>query len=87
MANHLQTKKRIRQTVRRAAHNRDFRSAMRTYVKRVRSYIDSGEADSARQALGVAVKQLDKAVTNGLLHRKTASRAISRLTRAVQKIA
>lgn len=87
MANHLQTKKRIRQTVRRAARNRNFRTAMRTYVKRVRAFVDSGEADSAREALGLAVRHLDKAVTKGLLHRKTASRAISRLTRAVHKIA
>ncbi len=59
---------------------------MRTCVKRVREKIDQKNGDEAKEALKTAVKQLDKSVTKGILHRRTASRMISRLTVAVNKI-
>lgn len=86
MANHQQAKKRNRQRLVRTTRNRHVRSTMRTSVKRVRKLIDQNEQTGAREALGIAVSQLDKAVTKGILHRRTASRAISRLNLAVNKI-
>ncbi len=59
---------------------------MRSHIKRVRTFIEQGSATEAQDALKVAVKQLDKAVTKGVVHRRTASRTISRLTIAVSKI-
>ncbi len=59
---------------------------MRTHIKRVRTLVDGGEADAAKEALGVAVKQIDRAVTKGIVHPRTASRTISRLTIAVNKL-
>jgi small subunit ribosomal protein S20 len=86
VANHLQSKKRKRQNIKRAERNQHFRTTMRTFVKRLRLKIEEGEADGAKSSLGIAIQQLDKAVTKGILHRRTASRAISRLTVAVSKL-
>ena len=87
MANHLQTKKRSRQTIKRTMRNRYFKSTMRNHVKNVRSLIQENDKDGAASALKLAVRSLDKAVTKGVLKRATASRTISRLTIAVNKIA
>lgn len=87
MANHLQTKKRIRQTIKRNVRNNALRAWTRTSVIRVRAAIESGELTAAQDALKTAVKNLDKMVTKDVMKRKTASRAISRLTVAVNKLA
>lgn len=86
MANHPQAKKRNRQRIRITARNRHVRSTVRTYLKGVAAAIAAGEKDKAKEALGEAVRQLDKAVTKGVVPRKTASRKISRLTVAVNKL-
>ena len=86
MANHLQAKKRIRQTIKRTSNNRYFKSTVRTYVKALRIAIDAGEKETAKSTLVLAIKSLDKAVTKGIMKRTTASRTISRLTLAVNKI-
>ena len=86
MANHIQAKKRARQTIKKTARNRHIRTTMRTCVKQLREKIAQGNGDEAKEALKAAVKQLDKSVTKGILHRRTASRLISRLTVAISKI-
>jgi small subunit ribosomal protein S20 len=64
-----------------------MRTTMRTAVKQLRALVAEGNAEASKDALTVAVKLLDKSVTKGILHRKTASRTISRLTVAVNSIA
>ena len=86
MANHPQAKKRARQRIKITARNRHVRSTVRSFVKSVAAAIEAGDKDKAKAALGEAVRQLDKAVTKGVVPRKTASREISRLTVAVAKI-
>lgn len=86
MANHPQAKKRSRQRIRITARNRHVRSTVRTFLKGVAEAIAAGDKAKAREALGAAVRQLDRAVTKGVLPRKTASRKISRLTVAVDKL-
>ena len=87
MANHPQAKKRNRQRIKRTARNRHFRTTVRSLVKRVRTAVAAGEAGPAQEALRLAIKQLDRSVTKGVLKRETASRTISRLTLAVNRIA
>ena len=60
---------------------------MRTAVKQLRALIAEGNTEASKDALKVAIKLLDKSVTQGILHHKTASRTISRLTVAVNKSA
>ena len=87
MANHPQAKKRNRQRIKRTARNRHFRTKVRTLVKKVKGAVEAGEAGPAQEALKDAIRHLDRSVTKGVLKRKTASRAISRLTVAVNRIA
>jgi small subunit ribosomal protein S20 len=86
VANHPQAKKRNRQRIKRTARNRHFRTNVRTLVKRVRAAVTAGDTKEAGESLKLAVRHLDRAVTKGVLKRKTASRTISRLTMAVNKI-
>lgn len=83
MANHASAKKRIRQTIKRTARNKHARSTVRTMVKRVRVAIESGDKAAAQEALAVATRSLNMAVSRGLYHRKTGSRYISRLSSQV----
>ena len=86
MANHPQAKKRNRQRIKRTARNKHIRTAVRTAVKQVRTAVKSEDNQVAADSLKLAIRQLDRAVTKGVLKRKTASRTISRLTLAVNKI-
>lgn len=70
----------------RHARNQAIRSRVRTFVRRVRESIGTGNAQEAADHLHAAARALDKAVTKGVLHRNTASRKISRLTLAVRKL-
>jgi small subunit ribosomal protein S20 len=87
MANTPQSKKRARQSVRRAMVNRSRRSRIRTFVRKVEEAIASGNPDAARNALLQAQPELDRGVTKGILHANTASRKLSRLTARVKALA
>ena len=86
MANHKQAEKRNRQRIKRTERNRYIRQTMRTFIKRVRTHIESGDGAAAKEILGHATKSLDQSVTKGIMPRRTASRTISRLTVAVNKL-
>ena len=60
-----------------------YLSTMRTHIKRVRSALAGNDDAAAKAGLPVAVKAIDRAASKGVIHRNTASRYISRLTRAV----
>lgn len=83
MANHASAKKRVRQTVKRTARNRQIRTYVRTCVKRVHAAVESGDNNAAKKALIEAISRIDGAVSKGIFHRKTGSRYISRLTHQV----
>lgn len=83
MANHASAKKRIRQTLKRTARNQHVRSTVRTYIKRVRVAIESGDAAEAKIALADATRRIDMAVSKGVFPRLRGSRYISRLSSQV----
>ncbi len=87
MANIKSAKKRILVERRNAERNKAIRSRVKTAVKRVNAAITANDKDAAGKALVTAVKEIDKAAGKGVFHRKTASRKVSRLTIAVNKIA
>lgn len=80
MANSQQSRKRVRQTIRRTAINKARRSRIRTFVGKVEAAIASGNQDTAREALRAAQPEIMRGATKGVLHRNTASRKISRLS-------
>lgn len=81
MANHRSALKRQRQNEKRRAHNRAWRSRARTFVKNARESISDASAENAVEATRVAVKELDKAASKGVIHRRNAARRKSRLMR------
>ena len=87
MANHKSAEKRNRQNAVRNARNTHIRSTMRTFVKQVREAVAGGDSDAAKNALERAIPFIDKAATKGVIHKATASRKISRLTRLVNNLA
>ncbi|PLX86746.1 MAG: 30S ribosomal protein S20 [Desulfuromonas sp.] len=83
MANHKSAEKRNRQNKIRNARNTHIRSTMRTYVKKVRTAVSDGDKQTAQTLLEKAVPYIDKAASKGVIHKATASRKISRLSKLV----
>jgi small subunit ribosomal protein S20 len=81
MANTPQAKKRIKRNAKRADVNRARVSRIRTFVKAVESALDAGNKDEATTALARVQPELSRGVARGVLHKNTASRKLSRLTR------
>ncbi len=79
MANTKSALKQARQNEKRRLRNRVYRSAARTYVKRVRRLVGEGKLEEARVAIVAAVKALDKAAQKGVIHKNNAARRKSRL--------
>ncbi len=59
--------------------NKVWRNRARTTVREARTAIDSGDREAAEKATMVAIEQLDKAASKGVIHNKNASRRKSRL--------
>lgn len=87
MANHKSAEKRNRQNAVRNARNTHIRSTMRTFVKQVRQAVAEGDSEGAKAALAKAVPCIDKAASKGVIHKATASRKISRLSKLVGNLA
>lgn len=83
MAHTPQARKRVRQNKRRSAINRDRLSRIRTFIRRVEEAVASGDKARAERALREAQPELMRGVTKSVLHRRTASRRVSRLARRV----
>jgi small subunit ribosomal protein S20 len=83
MANTPQAKKRIRRNDRRAEINGARVSRIRSFLKKVELAIAGGDKTTAAQALREAQPELARGVARGVLHRNTASRKMSRLSKRV----
>ena len=87
MAHSKSSKKRIFIGERNANRNQAIKSRVKTFVKKVLSAVEAKNVDEAKTALQVAYKELDKAVTKGVLKKNTASRKKSRLALKVNSLA
>jgi small subunit ribosomal protein S20 len=87
MANTKSAKKAARQAVRRTEVNKSRRSQMRTYVRKVEDALAAGDKAAATTALAQAEPVLMRSVQKGVTHKNTASRKVSRLTKAVKALA
>ncbi|HUD28162.1 MAG TPA: 30S ribosomal protein S20 [Novosphingobium sp.] len=83
MANTPQARKRIRRNERRAEINTNRVSRIRTFIKKVESALDGGDKAAAADALKAAQPELARGVARGVLHKNTAARKLSRLTKRV----
>ena len=82
----LSAEKRARQSVKRNLRNRSVESGVKTVLKKVETALNTGNREDAGKALLQAVKALNKAASKGVVHRNTASRNISRLTKKVNAV-
>ncbi len=86
MANTKSAKKAARQAVRRTEVNKARRSRMRTSVRNVEEAIAKGDQAAALAAMKVAEPELVRAAQNGIVHKNTASRKVSRLVRRIRTL-
>ena len=86
MANIKSAKKRVLVNEKKAAQNQMIKSAVKTEVKKVRTAIEAGNKEEAAKALLAATATIDKAESKGVLKKNTASRKVSRLALAVNKM-
>ena len=87
MANHKSAEKRVRQNAKRNEINRNNRSKLRTSIKKLRTTLAAHDKTASGELLNPTVSLIDKAVNKGLIHRNTAARHKSRLTRHVSELA
>lgn len=81
MASHKSALKRMRQNKKRRVINKNIVQKTRTLSKKAVKTLETGNVDESKGAMTQAIRSLDKAVSKGVLKRKTASRKISRLNK------
>jgi small subunit ribosomal protein S20 len=86
MANTPQAKKRIRRNANRATINHARISRIRSFLKQVESALEAGKKKEAAEALKMAQPELARGVSRGVLHKNTASRKLSRLSKRVASL-
>ncbi len=86
MANTRSAIKRMKQSEQRRQRNRAARSTIRSSVKTARTAL-AGKSSDSRAAVQEAIRTLDRAVTRGVMHRNTAARKKSALSRKLNTLA
>ena len=86
MANTPQAKKRIRRNANRATINHSRISRIRSFVKAVESAIAAGKKKDAAEALKMVQPEMARGVARGVIHKNTASRKFSRLSKRVASL-
>ena len=86
MANHKSSKKRILRNNKRNEINSNRISRIRTYIKKVETEISSENKDKANEAFKLAMPEIQRGVSKGLIHKNTASRKLSRLSNKIKSI-
>lgn len=87
MATHKSAIKRQKQAEKKHLVNKSVKSALKTLAKKVEQAASAKNSDAAKEALAKAMKAYDKAASQGIVHKSTASRKISRLSTKVGRIA
>ena len=86
MANTRQATKRIGRNANRAAINHARISRIRTFIKEVEAALTAGNKKEAAEALKKAQPELARGVSRGVIHKNTASRKLSRLSKRVASL-
>lgn len=87
LANIKSAKKRILVNKTKADRNKAIKTGVKTAIKRVHTAIEANDKEAANVALKAATVAIDKAETKGVYHKNNASRKVSRLSVAVNKMA
>ena len=86
MANHKSALKRARQNENRRLRNKSMKTRTKNVTKSVRQAVNEKSIEAARSELDSAKSVIDKAAKKGVVHKNTAARKISRLSRLVDSI-
>jgi small subunit ribosomal protein S20 len=86
MANTSSAKKAARQAVRRTEINKSRHTRLKTEVRRVEEAIAAGDKTAAAAALKAAEPLLARTAQKGVIHKRTASRKVSRLTARIKAL-
>ncbi len=86
MANIKSQIKRNKTNEKRRIRNQAYKTEVRSYIRKTREAVEAGNADEAQEALRVASRKLDKAVSKGVLHKNNAAQRKSKLAKLVASI-
>jgi small subunit ribosomal protein S20 len=86
MANTSSAKKATRKIAARTAVNKNRRSRVRTFLRKVEEAILSGDKTAAQEAFRAAQPELMRAASKGVFQKNTASRKVSRLANRVKAL-
>ena len=86
MANSAGSRKRARQAVKRNKHNSQIRAKVRTFVKKVAYAVAAGDKKEADSGFEAMQKNVDQAVSKGLIHKNQAARKKSRLSAQIKAL-
>ena len=87
MANIKSAKKRVLVAARNTERNKAIKTNLKTVLKKFEAACDNGDKALCQELYRETVKKIDQAVVKGILKKNTAARKVSRLTKAVNKIA
>lgn len=87
MANIKSAKKRILVIEKKTGVNKSVKSEIKTYVKKFENEIELGNVEKAKEYLNILQSKIYKASSKSTLHKRTASRKVSRLAKKLNKIA
>ncbi len=87
MANIKSQQKRIKTNEKARQRNKAVKSALRTYTRRFSEAVEAGETEKAQQAARVALRQLDRAVTKGVIHKNQAANRKSAIAKKAAALA
>jgi small subunit ribosomal protein S20 len=86
LAHSRSAKKRVLVAERNRERNQAVKSRVKTMTKKVLTTVDTKDVEAAKAALSVAYKELDKAVSKGIMKKNTASRKKARLAAKVNAL-
>ena len=86
MANLSSSKKMVRKIIKRTERNKSLRTNVRTYIRRFEEAVASGKNDEAKIAFNIIEPKLMKLAQKGIVHKKNASRKISRLAKKLKSL-
>lgn len=86
MANTSSAKKMVRKIARRTEVNKARRSRLRTFLRKVEEAIATSDKSAADTALRAAQPEMHRAVTKGVMHKRTIARKLSRLSSRIKAI-
>ena len=86
MANSASSKKRAKQAIKRNKHNSQIRAKVRTFIKKVTYALEAGNKEEAQSGYATMQKNVDQAVSKGLMHKNQAARRKSRLVAQIKAL-